>query len=63
MKLFHIVMPRSYYVWGLLCSFITAGIRFFLSGRRRWYLRNRVPGSQKGTENVMIIGAGQAGGS
>ena len=20
-KLFHIVMPRSYYVWGLLCSF------------------------------------------
>lgn len=25
------------------------------------YLRNRVPGSQKGTENVMIIGAGQAG--
>lgn len=28
-KLFHIVMPRSYYVWGLLCSFfITAGIRF-----------------------------------
>ena len=60
MKLFHIVMPRSYYVWGLLCSFfITAGIRFFYRGAR--YLRNRVPGSQKGTENVMIIGAGQAG--
>ena len=59
-KLFHIVMPRSYYVWGLLCSFfITAGIRFFYRGVR--YLRNRVPGSQKGTENVMIIGAGQAG--
>ena len=59
-KLFHIVMPRSYYVWGLLCSsFITAGIRFFYQGVR--YLRNRVPGSQKGTENVMIIGAGQAG--
>lgn len=59
-KLFHIVMPRSYYVWGLLCSFfITAGIRFFYRGVR--YLHNRVPGSQKGTENVMIIGAGQAG--
>lgn len=59
-KLFRIVMPRSYYVWGLLCSFfITAGIRFFYRGVR--YLRNRVPGSQKGTENVMIIGAGQAG--
>ena len=59
-KLFHIVMPRSYYVWGLLCSFfITVGIRFFYRGVR--YLRNRVPGSQKGTENVMIIGAGQAG--
>lgn len=59
-KLFHIVMPRSYYVWGLLCSFfITAGIRFFYRGVR--YLHNRVLGSQKGTENVMIIGAGQVG--
>lgn len=58
--LFGVHMPRSYYVWGLLCSFfITAGIRFFYRGVR--YLRNRVPGSQKGTENVMIIGAGQAG--
>ena len=61
-KLFHIVMPRSYYVWGLLCSFfITAGIRFFYRGVR--YLRNRVPGSQKGTENVMIIGGGGSIGS
>lgn len=58
--LFGVHMPRSYYVWGLFFSFfITAGIRFFYRGVR--YLRNRVPGSQKGTENVMIIGAGQAG--
>lgn len=59
-KLFHIVMPRSYYVWGLFFSFFcTSGIRFFYRGMR--YLRNRAPLARKGAENVMIIGAGQAG--
>ena len=58
--LFGVHMPRSYYVWGLFFSFFcTSGIRFFYRGMR--YLRNRAPLARKGAENVMIIGAGQAG--
>ena len=58
--LFGVHMPRSYYVWGLFFSFFcTSGIRFFYRGMR--YLRNRVPLARKNAENVMIIGAGQAG--
>ncbi len=59
-KLFHLVMPRSYYVWGLLLSFCcTSGIRFFYRALR--YLRNRVFQPARSTENVMLIGAGRAG--
>ena len=58
--LFGVHMPRSYYVWGLFFSFFcTSGIRFFYRGVR--YLRNRAPLARKNAENVMIIGAGQAG--
>ncbi len=58
--LFGVHMPRSYYVWGLFFSFFcTSGIRFFYRGMR--YLRNRAPLARKNAENVMIIGAGQAG--
>lgn len=58
--LFGVHMPRSYYVWGLFFSFFcTSGIRFFYRGV--WYLRNRAPLARKNAENVMIIGAGQAG--
>ena len=58
--LFGVHMPRSYYVWGLFFSFFcTSGIRFFYRGMR--YLRNRAPLAWKNAENIMIIGAGQAG--
>ena len=58
--LFGVHMPRSYYVWALFFSFFcTSGIRFFYRGMR--YLRNRAPLARKNAENVMIIGAGQAG--
>ena len=59
-KPLHLVMPRSYYVWGLLLSFCcTSGIRFFYRTLR--YLRNRVFQPAQSTENVMLIGAGRAG--
>ena len=53
-------MPRSYYVLGLVFSFIcTVCIRFSYRFLRQ--LRHRLVHTGKTNENVMIIGAGEAG--
>ena len=54
-------MPLSYYIFGIVIQFIlTVGIRF--SYRFVLLFRNQRPGDgQKPAENVMLIGAGQAG--
>ena len=56
-----VTMPRSYYILGLVFSFIcTVSIRF--SYRFLQYLRNQLHLDGRNlTENVMIIGAGEAG--
>ena len=61
-QVFHLDMPKSFYVMGLVFSGIfTLSIRF--SWRMIRYVRQHIPGtgSRDKQENVMIIGAGEAG--
>ena len=61
-KLGWIFMPRSYYCFGLAMSFLaTAGVHFsvrFVAAQKR-ELTSRL--MQKNRENIMVIGAGNAG--
>ena len=60
--LFHIQMPLSYYFAGFVLSFIsTTALRFSYRFLRQ--LRTEIIGAKKksNSENIMIIGAGQAG--
>lgn len=60
--LFHLNMPRSYYAIGYVLSFMcTTGLRFSYRFLRQ--LKSEVEKSEMGgkRDNIMIIGAGQAG--
>ena len=55
-------MPVSYYVLGLLFSFIsTVGLRFSYRFLRQLYIEIQSRRDPRGAKNVMIIGAGEAG--
>ena len=55
-------MPVSYYVLGLIFSFIsTVGLRFSYRFLRQLYIELQSRRDPRGAKNVMIVGAGEAG--
>ncbi len=58
----HVNMPRSYYLIGVILSFMcTCGVRFSYRFYRQMLIIRRRNHSEKEKKNVMIIGAGMAG--